>query len=98
MKIKLAHGVANLIRAGNGWYLDSIIVDEAYRNQGIGHRLMERVINRCNPPIYLLASSELGGDVAKLYSFYREFGFEKIKPRKSERIEYNYNMVLWGGQ
>lgn len=67
MKVKLAHGTAQLIKLkDSGWYLYSIIVDENYRNRRIGTRIMQKIIRTCDPPIYLLATSELGGDGIRL--------------------------------
>lgn len=94
MKVKLAHGTAQLIKLkGSGWYLYSIIVDENYRNRGIGTRIMEKIIRTCDPPIYLLATSELGDNGIRLVQFYERFGFTKEKQRLQNSVGYNYNMV-----
>jgi len=94
MKIALAHGTAQLekLRRG-GWYLHSIIVDDAYRGQGIGSRIMKKILLTCEPPIFLLATGELGGDPARLVHFYESFGFKKTKQSPHEGVGYNYNMV-----
>ena len=95
MKIELAHGVVYLtkVRSG-GWYLASILVDEEYRGKGVGTRLMEKVMKQCDPPIYLLATSELGGDVKRLFKFYKSFGFVKTKQPRYDGLGFNYNMVF----
>lgn len=94
MKVKLAHGTAQLIKLkGSGWYLYSIIVDENYRNRGIGTWIMEKIICTCDPPIYLLATSELGDNGIRLVQFYERFGFTKEKQRLQNSVGYNYNMV-----
>ena len=97
MKISLTHGNAYCSKLKNGgWYLDSIIVEEAFRNKGIGSKLMRKIITKCHPPIYLLASTELGGSYDKLVGFYHSFGFELVRSEKKYgRIEYNYNMVYY---
>ena len=96
MKISYAHGTAILAKIrGNVWLLESIVVDEEYRNEGIGTKLMERALQKCSRPIYLLATSELGGDTKRLIKFYESFGFEKTKQPRNDGIGFNYNMVLW---
>lgn len=95
MKLTLSHGNIYLSKLSNGgWYIDSIMVDHDYRNRGIGTRLMRKALMKCNTPIYLLASSELGGDYTKLLAFYESFGFQFVK-RQKDKIEFNYNMVLY---
>ena len=93
MNIKLAHGSAYAEKInGYGWYLHFVRVDDGYRNKGIGTRLMENIIKRCSGnTIYLLVTSELDGDVERLYKFYERFGFEK---QEGNHIGYNYNMVF----
>ena len=94
MKVKLAHGTAQLIKLkGSGWYLYSIIVDKNYRNRGIGTRIMQKIIRTCDPPIYLLATSELGSDGVRLVQFYERFGFTKVNQHFQNSLGYNYNMV-----
>ena len=93
MKIELAHGRAYLTRTPCGWYLESIVVDEGYRNKGIGTKLMKKVTQKCDSPIYLLATSELGGDYQRLIRFYEKFGFEKRKQPRNDGVGFNYNMV-----
>lgn len=78
MKIRSAHGTAYLTKIqGSGWCLESIVVDENYRNTGIGSKLMKKALDKCNRPIYLLATSELGGDVEKLTKFYESSDLTK---------------------
>jgi len=93
MKINAAHGSAYVENVnGYGWYLHFIKVDDVYRNQGIGTRLMKNIIKRCSgSPIYLLVTSELDGDIKRLYKFYEKFGFEKCE---GNHIGYNYNMIF----
>ena len=96
MKISSTHGTAYLTKVrGNGWCLESVVVDEDHRNEGVGSKLMKRALSKCNRPIYLLATSELGGDVKRLIKFYESFGFEKTKQSQKDGLEFNYNMVLW---
>ena len=96
MKISSAHGTAYLTKIqGSGWCLESIVVDEGHRNKGIGSKLMRRALDKCNRPIYLLATSELGGDAEKLTKFYESFVFEKAKQPRNDGLGFNYNMVLW---
>ena len=78
--------------------MESIVVDENHRNKGIGSKLMKKALVKCNRPIYLLATSELGGDVDKLTKFYESFGFEKAKQPRNDGLGFNYNMVLWRGE
>lgn len=93
MKISLKHGAAYLHKVrGYGWYLDSIIVDEAHRNEGIGTKLMEKIISKCDDHIFLLASCELGGQTDRLIDFYKRFGFE-YQRRMTVDLGLNYNMV-----
>ena len=56
---------------------------------------MKKALVKCNRPIYLLATSELGGDGDKLTKFYESFGFEKAKQPRNDGLGFNYNMVLW---
>ena len=93
MTIKLAHGYIKLKKLKySGWYLETIVVEKGFQNQGIGKHLMEKALNKCAPPIYLLVTNELNSDVERLIDFYKSFGFEKI--RDMHDISYNYNMAL----
>jgi len=92
MKIKLSHGEANIEKLKySGWYLHSIIIEENYRGKGIGTRLMEKILLKCDTPIYLLSDGSMGGDPERLFEFYKKFGFKK---KKGNDIGYNYNMIL----
>ena len=94
MTIKLAHGQAYVEKTYAGWFLNSIIVDEDYRGKGVGTRLMNKVLERCGRPIYLLATEELGGDAGRLKEFYKRFGFVTYRQKRSDDLPYNANMVL----
>ena len=94
MIIKLAHGQAVVENTCAGCFLNSIIIDEDYRCKGIGTRLMNKVIDRCDRPIYLLATGELGGDPVRLKEFYKRFGFVAYRQKRSDDLPYNANMVL----
>lgn len=93
MLIKRAHGKVNLeyLKCG-GTYIHGIEVDPEWRNKGYGSRLMEFALKKASLPVYLLASSELGGDVDRLVKWYKRFGFVKKRGRD---VGYNYNMVRW---
>ena len=96
MKVSLKHGALYMTKVrGAGWLLESVIVDPEHRGSGIGTRLMKRALQKSGRPVYLLATSELGGDAKRLVSFYERFGFEKAKQRKRDGLGFNYNMVLW---
>lgn len=76
--------------------IDSIIVDPQHRNEGVGTKLMNTVLQKCGRPVVLLATSELGGDLDKLFTFYKRFGFKTVTRRdRLEGFPYNYNMILW---
>ena len=94
MKIKLAHGQAYIEKIFGVWFLVSISVDEEHRNKGIGTKLMNNVLKKCGRPIFLLATDELGGDVARLKEFYKRFGFKDYRQKRSDGLPYNANMVL----
>jgi ribosomal protein S18 acetylase RimI-like enzyme len=93
VKIKRAHGSVELeyLRCG-GSYLHSIEVDPDWQGRGYGSHLMKLALEKSRYPVYLLASSELGGDVDRLVKWYKRFGF--VKKRGSD-VGYNYNMVRW---
>ena len=96
MKIKRAHACAYLTKLKyGGWSLDSIIVEESYRNKGKGTALMKTILSKCEKPIYLLATSELGGDACRLVDFYMRFGFVLEQQKKNSAVPFNYNMVLY---
>lgn len=95
MKIKLAHGFANVEINGFGSYLHIIMVEQDYRGKGIATRLMTRVIQKAPKPIYLLADGEFGSSVPRLIEFYSRFGFRKVKQKKRDGYPYNFNMVLY---
>ena len=94
--IKLSHGSAKICKMpGVGCYLMSIFVEEDYRNKGTGTLLMEKALQQCGRPLYLLVTDELGGNVERLTQFYRRFGFVDYKQKQSDGLWYNANMVLW---
>ena len=93
MRIKRAHGSVELefLKCG-GTYLHSIAVDPDWRGRGYGTHLMEKAMEKASLPVYLLVSSELGGDPEMLFKWYKKFGFKKKRGRD---VGYNYNMVRW---
>lgn len=95
MKIKLAHGFANVEKNNFGSYLHLVMVDTEYRGKGIATKLMAKVLDKAPRPIYLLADGEFGADVDRLIAFYSRFGFKRQRQKKSEGYPYNYNMVLY---
>ena len=94
MLIKLAHGQAYAEKVSGFWFLNSIVVEAEYRNKGVGTKLMNKVLNRCGRPIFLLATDELGGDVVRLKEFYKRFGFVDYRQKRKDGLPYNANMVL----
>ena len=95
MKIKLAHGFANVEKNAFGSYLHLVMVDPEYRGKGIATKLMNKVLDKAPRPIYLLADGEFGSDPQRLIEFYSRFGFKRQKQRKRDGYPYNYNMVLY---
>ncbi len=96
MTIKFAHGKAYVEKMrGGGCFLISITVEEKYRNNGIGKKLMNSVLKKCDRPIYLLCTEELGGEISRLKAFYENFGFIPYKQKRSDGLPYNANMVLY---
>lgn len=95
MRIKLAHGQAYAEKISGVWVLVSIVVDPEYREKGVGTRLMINVLKKCGRPIYLLATDELGGEVIRLKSFYKRFGFVPFRQKRSDDLPCNANMVLY---
>lgn len=93
MRIKRAHGSVELeyLKCG-GTYLHSIQVDPDWRDRGYGSRLMNLALEKSRYPVYLLASGELGGDVDRLFKWYKKFGFKK---KHGSDVGYNYNLVRW---
>lgn len=51
--------------------LSSLVVDEAWRGQGLARRMMEHLIASHTGPLYLTCRSELG-------SMYEKFGFRRL--------------------
>ena len=95
MFIKRKHGEALAVKLSTGeWYIMYIKVDDGFRGRGIGTKLMQRILKECGRPVYLLATSELGGDLVRLVQFYERFGFRTIERHQSEFLDYNANMVL----
>ena len=95
MKIKLAHGFANVEKNNFGSYLHLVMVEPEHRGKGIATKLMNKVLDKAPKPIYLLADGEFGADVGRLIEFYSRFGFKRQRQKKSEGYPYNYNMVLY---
>ena len=96
MKIKFSHGQAYVEKdPGVGWCLVSIVVDENFRQKGIGTKLMNSVLKKCGRPIYLLATDELGGDPFRLKEFYKRFGFVPYRQKRKDGLSYNANMILY---
>ena len=96
MRIKHEFGDLYYQHIDGRWYIDSIMVDQWHRNQGVGTWLMNVAIRRCGRPVLLLATNELGGDLKRLKRFYRRFGFVPVtKANRLDTFPYNYNMILW---
>ena len=95
MIIKRAHGLADVRKLDGGTYVMSIWIDEEFRGRGHGERFMRYILKTHPRPVYLLASGELGGDVARLRKFYNRFGFIEEKRPRNSPIPFNYNMVLY---
>ena len=79
---------------GDCVYLESIVTEPEFRNKGIATAtLIEflKDVKNTGKPIYLLASSELGGDKDQLIKWYQKHGFTYVKDK--DDMEYNYNMV-----
>ena len=96
MLMKTKQGRICITKHDGYWCLDMLYIEPEYRGQGYATKLMTKALSKCqHRPIYLLATAELGSDLARLIDFYRRFGFTKEKqPRRCE-IPFNFNMVLW---
>ena len=77
------------------YYIESVFVNPAHRNEGVGTWLMNVALARCGRPVLLFATNELGSNLKRLKGFYRRFGFEPIRYRKDD-FPYKYNMILGG--
>lgn len=96
MVIRHEYGELYYQRINGKTYIESIYVHPKHREKGVGTWLMRTCLSRCNCPVYLFATNELGGDIKRLKRFYRRFGFRAAKPDR-DAFPYNYNMVLWNG-
>lgn len=94
MVIKHEGGTLYCQKISGCWFIESIVVDPALRENGIGTALMQDALDRIGRPVLLFATSELGGDMKRLKKFYKGFGFKPIKQRKYDTFPYNYNMIL----
>ena len=96
MMIEESHGKLFMEKLpGSGWYITSIFVEEGYRNQGIGSRLLDKALKNCGRPVFLFASPELGGNLRRLKKFYGRYGFEPYKSRRDDPYPYRINMALY---
>ena len=71
----------------NSIILSTIVINGQFRNQGIGTKVMEDLINYAdenNKIIALTPSPDLGGTKSRLESFYRRFGFVPNKGRNKD--------------
>lgn len=57
--------------------LASLVVEEDWRGQGIGRLLIEALIERADPPLWLMCRSSL-------VPLYRKFQFEEVGPEESQ--------------
>lgn len=74
-------------------YIESIVIAEGKRGQGIGEATLKRVLAQYeNRDAYLLATRELGGDEARLKKWYGRHGFVSVKDKND--LPFNYNMML----
>ena len=67
--------------------ISKIIVDEAKRNQGIGTKAMQDIIDYADSVgkrIELTPSSDFGGNLNKLKDFYKKLGFKENKGRNKD--------------
>ena len=94
MVIKHEYGELYYQRLDGFWYIESIYVNPAQRNNGVGSRLMEVALSRCGRPILLFATNEMGSNLKRLKKFYERFGFESIKQARFDTFPYKYNMIL----
>ncbi len=81
-----AAGIRNSVSEKNGVItLERIVVPEGQRSQGAGTQAMQALVEYADATgqrIELGASSQLGGDKARLVEFYERFGFAR-KPRSA---------------
>jgi predicted GNAT family N-acyltransferase len=71
-----------LTLSGNDMILEKIIVPKSERNQGIGSKVMQELLDYADKnkfAVYLTPSTDFGGSKAKLTKFYKRFGFKKNK-------------------
>ena len=67
--------------------LDSIVVPEDKRGQGLGSKVMQRVIDWADDNDYIISltpSKDFGGKVTRLRKFYSEFGFVRNLGRNKD--------------
>lgn len=77
--------------SGDWLYIESIVVAEGKRNQGIGTAAMKKLLSdHEGADVYLLASGELGGDEMRIKRWYGRFGFVETKDKRD--LPFNYNM------
>ena len=94
MRLKHEFGELYYQKVDGRWFIESIFVNPAHRNEGVGTWLMNVAVRRCGRPVFLFATNELGSDLKRLKKFYGRFGFEPIKQRKDDTFPYKYNMIL----
>ena len=94
MKLKRKHGELNCHKEKGWWYIDYLYVEPEHRHNGIGTVLMNTALEKIGRPVFLCACPEPGYEL-KLLKFYKKFGFEKIRQRKSDPFPCRVNMALW---
>ncbi|WP_098853628.1 GNAT family N-acetyltransferase [Bacillus thuringiensis] len=73
-------------------YLSSIMVDMGSDNKGYGSKALQKVIDYAKTkekPLLAFVTGELGGDVERLKTWYKRFGF--YEEYNVINAEYNYN-------
>ena len=94
MVIKHEYGELYYREIDGRYYIESILVHPAHRNNGVGTWLMRVAVRRCGRPVLLYATNEMGSNLKRLKKFYGRFGFEPVKPTRGDGFPYNYNMIL----
>lgn len=86
-----AVGTARWRKTAKGIKLERFAVLAAFRNKGIGSRLVETVLNSLPPEPYVYLHAQLSA-----ISLYEKFGFQKVGPQFEEAGIQHYKMVLKG--
>ena len=77
--------------------VSTIVVSPDFRNQGIGSKVMQDIVNyadETNKIVVLTPSSDLGGNVNRLYDFYGKFGFVPNRG-KNKNFEFREAMIRY---